>query len=43
MILKHKEVQDNKIELLADDTIYIWVADSKGRSSSVGLENVRTH
>jgi hypothetical protein len=40
VIVGHKEVQDHKIELLAGDTVYTCVADSKGRLSSIGLQNV---
>lgn len=40
VILGHKEIQDHKIELLADDTVYTCVADSKGRLSSIGPKNV---
>lgn len=40
VIVGHKKVQDHKIELLADDTIYTCVADSKGRLSSIGLNNM---
>jgi len=40
VILGHKKAQDNKIDLLAEDTIYTCIADSKGRLSSVGLQNV---
>ena len=40
VILGHKEVQDHKIELLAEDTVYTCVADSKGRLSSIGPKNV---
>lgn len=40
VILGQKEVQDRQIYLLADDVIYTSVADSKGRLSSIGLENI---
>ena len=40
VIVGHKEIQDHKIELLAEDTVYTCVADSKGRLSSIGLTNV---
>ena len=40
VIVGYKEVQDHKIELLADDPVYTCVADSKGRLSSIGLQNV---
>ncbi|MDD3248526.1 MAG: hypothetical protein PHF18_16985 [Methanosarcina sp.] len=40
VILGHKKIQDHKIELLADDTVYTCVADSKGRLSSIGPKNV---
>lgn len=40
MILRHKEIQDHKIELLVDDTVYTCVADSKRRLSYIGAKNV---
>jgi len=40
VILGNKEIQDHKIKLLADDTVYTCVADSKGRLSSIGPKNM---
>jgi hypothetical protein len=40
VILGYKEEHDHQIYLLAEDVIFTCVADSKGRLSSIGLENI---
>lgn len=40
VILGHKEVQNHQIYLLPADVIFSSVADSKGRLSSIGLDNL---
>jgi hypothetical protein len=40
VILGHKEVQNHQIYLLASDVIFTTDADSKGRLSSIGLDNI---